>query len=217
MNNQCDATHLGENIIPGRRICWSAIFAGAFTGLGLGFLLQLYGIAIGLSAYSSSSSGGAVIAIGGFLGMLVGIIASMIAAGFVAGHLGRSCYSHCHDGVIYGFLTWSLALVLSAILLFPLTYYTSAYTKALSPTVEVTNTLPHSIAIKSDANSTQGTMKTYPNIKTTPTALTGSSWILFLLFFIGAISSCVGACWGASCKQECPAKSDKTPSSPTLR
>ena len=38
-------------------ICWSAIFAGAFVGVGLGFLLHLFGSAIGLSAYSSNSTG----------------------------------------------------------------------------------------------------------------------------------------------------------------
>ncbi|MBA2650910.1 MAG: hypothetical protein H0U73_01370, partial [Tatlockia sp.] len=39
------------------KISWSAIFSGALIGLGLGFLLQLFGIAIGLSAYHSTSAG----------------------------------------------------------------------------------------------------------------------------------------------------------------
>ena len=74
-------THLHSSI------CWSAIIAGAFVGVGLGFLLHLFGIAISLSAYSSSTNGAAeTLAIGGFIGIVIGVIVSMGAAGFVAGY-----------------------------------------------------------------------------------------------------------------------------------
>ena len=33
-------------------------------------------------------------------------------------------------------------------------------------------------------------------------SLTGLSFSVFALFFIGAVSSCIGACWGMSCKRE---------------
>lgn len=205
MNNQ---SHLSsaESLNSMPRLSWSAIFAGAFTGVGLNFLLQLYGIAIGLSAYSSSSFGATKIAIGGLLGLLVGVIAAMVAAGFVAGYLGKFYHCYCHGGIIYGFLTWSMGLVLSAVLIFPFTHYASAYTRALSPSVEITNALPHPIEIKPDTStpSMKETGGTKPSIKVTPSALTGSSWVIFLLFFIGALSSCAGACWGMSCKKSCP-------------
>jgi hypothetical protein len=208
MNNQ---SHLSasDSLTPIPRLSWSAIFAGAFTGVGLNFLLQLYGIAIGLSAYSSSPSGGATtIAIGGFLGLIVGVIAAMIAAGYVTGYLGKFYHCYCHGGIIYGFLTWSMALVLSAVMLFPFTHYASAYTRALSPSVEVTNALPHPIQIKPDtSSSTKEGGGTKPAIKVTPSTLTGSSWVIFVLFFIGALSSCIGACWGLSCKKACPPES----------
>ncbi|KTD36175.1 hypothetical protein Lnau_1159 [Legionella nautarum] len=203
MDNQYDAVK-SKSI---SHICWSAVFAGAFIGLGLSFLLQIYGMAISLSAYNSSSAGVTTIAIGGFLGFLVGTIAAFVAAGFVSGYLGRFHYNHCHGGIIYGFLTWSMALVLSAIMWLPFSHYTSSYVKALSPNVEITNALSQPVEIKPNTNTISKNEPTeaHSKVKITPTTLIGSSWLLFILFFIGALSCCIGACWGMACKKKCTA------------
>ncbi|TAL62858.1 MAG: hypothetical protein EPN84_05880 [Legionella sp.] len=180
-----------------KRVCWSAIFAGVLVGLGLGFLLHLYGVALSLSVYSSSSDGASVIAIGGLLAMIVGIIASMGIAGFVAGHLGRFHYHGVHGGVLYGFITWSLILVLTAVIAGPMGYYFSSYSKSLSHPVG----LQAASVVVSDSNGTVTTTKTKKTTtvqsnSVTPTELAWGGWILFGLFFIGAFSSCVGACCG---------------------
>lgn len=187
------------------KICWSAIFAGAFIGLGLGFLLHLYSGAISLSAYSSSQSGASVIAIGGFLGLLIGTIVSMIAAGFVSGYLGRYHYCHISGGIIYGFITWSLALIMSVLLAGAMMQYISMYTYGLqnpvvqnTPKVEITNQDTDSnVPVPTHQNTTKENAK-----KVTPTDLAWSGWIVFILFFIGALSSCIGAIWGMHCKRE---------------
>ncbi|KTC93863.1 MULTISPECIES: hypothetical protein [Legionella] len=213
MNN--DLTHSKCDFSP--HISWSAIFSGAFIGVGLGFLLQLYGVAIGLSVFNASPNGTTAIAIGGLIGFLIGVIISMGSAGFVAGYLGRSHHCHCHGGVIYGFLTWSIALLLSALMIMPLSHYTSAYTKNLAPTISVDQSSPQPIAITSSANSSSSNMameNNQTNVKVTPNTLTGSSWIMFMLFFIGAISSCIGACMSMKCKQVCheaPTESTQRP------
>jgi hypothetical protein len=179
---------------------WSAIFAGAIIGVGLGFLLHLFGIAIGLSAYSASSSGAQAIAIGGVLGILIGVIVSMAAAGYVAGYLGRFKQCYCHGGIIYGFVTWSMALLLSALLVIPLTHYTSMYKYSLASSI-VTKA-----AGSSDATPTPGepqvVSKGADTDVTTPSDLAWGGWLMFLLFFIGAISCCVGACWGLVCRKD---------------
>ncbi len=184
------------------RVCWSAIFAGTFVGLGLAFLLHLYGMAISLSAFSSSPTGASVIAIGGFLGMLVGVIASMATAGFVAGYLGRFHYHHIKGGIIYGFITWSLILLMSAIMAGPVMNYVSLNTNyatgsKLTDTskVNVTNE-PTSPRIKNNKNADS------PVVEITPTELAWSGWVIFALFFVGALSSCIGACCGMQCKRE---------------
>lgn len=191
------------------RVCWTAVFAGAFVGVGLGFLLHLYGVAISLSAFSSTQNGASVIAIGGALGMLVGVIASMAAAGFVAGYLGRFHYYRIHGGVIYGFITWSLIILMSALISGPLMNYVSLYGNSLSrsvivntPKVNVTNDSTEnnvSTPIIKHKNSTN-----QPVAEINPTQLAWGGWLVFLLFFVGAISSCIGATCGMRCKREDP-------------
>ena len=189
------------------RIAWSAIFSGALIGVGLGFLLHLFSAAIGLSAYSSSPDGAKVIAIGGILGLLVGVIASMGVAGFVAGYLGRYHYNHCNGGVIYGFLTWSMALLLSAIFVIPLTYYIAASNRDLAPSSVIAN--PVMQVTDDNATTTDLTSLNQNNEQRakqpTPTeknAMAWSAWIIFILFFIGALASCIGACYGMNCRRQ---------------
>jgi hypothetical protein len=180
-------------------LCWSAIFAGAFVGIGLGFLLHLFSVAIGLSAYSSGTDTGAqTILIGGMLGLLIGVIVSMGAAGYVAGYLGRLKHCYCHGGIIYGFVTWSMALVLSAVLIIPLTHYMSFYKYSLANTVVAKTSTSQNMS----SQAQQGNSATPLEDKATPKELAWSGWIMFVLFFIGAFASCLGACFGMICKRE---------------
>lgn len=189
------------------RICWSAVFAGAFVGLGLLFLLHLYGVAISLSVFNSANHG-AAIAIGGFLGMVIGVIAAMVAAGFVTGYLGRFHYYPLHGGVIYGFVTWSLIIFLSAIMIGPMQRYVLSYGNALSNTVvmkgEAVNSENEPVTNNSSSSS-QDEMKSNTNddsITITTAQQTWTGWIVFVLFFVGALSSCIGATCGMHCKRE---------------
>jgi len=56
-----------------KRISWTAIFVGAIVAVGLSFLLNLFGIAIGLSAFTLSTDGASVLAVGGLVGMIIGV------------------------------------------------------------------------------------------------------------------------------------------------
>ena len=182
------------------RICWSAIFIGAIVGVGLGFLLHLFAMAIGLSAYSSSSDGTYALAIGGVLGLLIGTIASMAAAGYVTGYLGGFHYSNIKWGVIYGFVTWSLALVLAAFLTVPMGSYLSLSTQALTNPnpVQVVDGSLGNTQVSAEARNTTGDGQ----VKVTTPDLAMSAWILFGMFFIGALSTCIGACCGIACKRD---------------
>jgi uncharacterized membrane-anchored protein YitT (DUF2179 family) len=181
---------------------WSAVFAGGLVGVGLGFLLHLFGIAIGLSAYSLNPNGAYIVTIGGLIGLIIGAIASMGAAGYVAGHLGTYHHCQCHGGIIYGFLAWSMVLVLSALLVMPMTRYVSYYKANLIPnhiaSVQAGIYSSHAVAtqnpVKSVANKVLGPV--------TPTDLAWGGWLLFSLFFIGALASCIGAYCGMCCKKE---------------
>jgi amino acid transporter len=178
------------------RVCWGAIIAGALVGLGLGFLLNLYATAISLSAFSSTTQGAYVIAMGGLIGMLIGVIVTTAASGFVAGYLGRYHYYPLSGGVLYGFITWSLVIFLSALLIGPMGRFVDDYKNNLTHTPTVTT---------SDARGMDTTRTTQENsrdnnkVTVTPTQLAWGGWLTFVLFFIGALSSCIGACCGIRC------------------
>ena len=184
------------------RICWSAIFAGAIVGVGLGFILHLFGFAMGLSAYQSATNGSTAVAMGGILGLLISVIVSMGIAGCVAGLLGRNHHCYCHGGVIYGFMTWSLSLILSAILFLPLIHYVGAYTKTLSHSVVQGKSLPST----GDTSTINSPIKSHDQentaSKATTTDLAWSGWLVFILFIAGAFSCCIGACYGMSFKRQ---------------
>ncbi|MBI2787014.1 MAG: hypothetical protein HYX60_12205 [Legionella longbeachae] len=182
------------------RVCWTAILAGSFVGVGLGFLLNLFGMAIGLSAYSSTPNGATAIALGGVIGLLIGAIAAMGTAGFVSGYLGRFHHCYCHGGVLYGFITWSLALILSVLLVIPMTNYVSFYEANINPSftpIEINNSVTgdNIVAGKQKVDKT-------PAVSVEAKHLAWSGWVLFILFFVGALSSCIGACYGMRCKKE---------------
>lgn len=182
----------------GSSLCWTAIFAGALVGLGLGFLLNLFGVAIGLSAYHSNQNE-TLIAIGGVVGLLIGVIIAMGVSGFVAGYAGRFRHCYCHWGVIYGFVTWSLTLILSALLVIPTMHYMALYEESLNPALVATEISKASEAKTSTTKEQAASTALNQTVKH-PASL---GWVVFILFFVGAFSSCLGACWGMRCKKEC--------------
>lgn len=143
-----------------------------------------------------SNDGATTVTIGGLIGLLIGSIVAMGLAGFTAGFLGHVVSPGL--GILYGFATWSLALLLTALLAMPLSNYVSAYTAALAPTVNVdTGT--------GKAQGNQLTVQSPANEATksaSPETLAWSGWIVFVLFTIGALSSCIGACGGIHCHRK---------------
>jgi MFS family permease len=184
-----------------KRISWSAIIIGALVGVGLGFLLNVFGIAIGLTAFTLSNAGALTLTIGGILGLIVGIIAAMGVAGYVAGYLGRLYAPRRNLGILYGFATWSLALILSAFLAAHLSDYVTSYSEGITKAQLVTQDSDSGVEPASQDNQPNAEVKN-ASLKVSPSDLAWSAFIVFALFFIGAVSSCVGASCGMVCKHE---------------
>ena len=193
------------HVHPFQRICWSAIFVGALVGVGLGFLLNLFSIAIGLSVVTINKEGAVALAIGGLIGVAIAVIASMITAGYAAGYLGRRYCPKRNLGILYGFITWSVALLLSATIMAHASQYVSAYAHTIAgPTVMIsspdTNGL-RTLTVES-TTSTVGKEQPVAKVIVSPGNLSCGAFILFGLFFIGALSTCVGACWAMTCERD---------------
>lgn len=182
-------------------LSWTAIFAGTLIAVGLSFLLNLFGVAIGLSAYTTSTVGITTLAIGEFFGMAIGIMVIMFFAGWVSGYLGRVHCVNRHFGTLYGLTTWCLTLVLSAVLV---SHFGDFVNKQHSAFINANETVlkmsPNAAASKS---SVETAIHTVAKMNTTQDSsrhdkeqaantMGKSLLLMFLLFFVGAITCSYG-------------------------
>lgn len=199
INERQVITEHSKKYCHSKYISWSAIIIGAFVAIGLSFLLNVFGLAISLSAFTTNA-GATTLAVGGFIGMLIGTIASMFVAGWVAGYLSRFFCFHRNLGVLYGFATWCLALILTLLLASSASHFISARYYSLSdPTGNIVHVTDNASAPIVSQQTTAHSNSNINNTQTTvnaPKALALSLFIMFILFFIGALSSCFGGYFG---------------------
>lgn len=173
-------------------LSWTAVVAGALVGIGLTFLLNLFGVAIGLTAYSTSIEGTTSLAIGGFIGMAIGIMASMFVSGWVSGYLGRKTCLYPHLGVLYGFSSWSLSLIIMVVLAGSASeFMTMQYDKVTNPSI-LLNKISSTTSTMTVTEQTKNTTVATINNEKAAKMVGKSLFLIFILFFIGAITSAFG-------------------------
>lgn len=180
-------------------ISWTAIIVGALIGIGLSFLLNLFSVAIGLSIFTVSADGLVSLAVGGFLGLVIGAVVSMFLAGFTSGWLGRSHCGKHNLGILYGFTTWSLALVMTVLLTSHVGRYIASYSNFVSNPATIIVTTNENAPMVSES-PISGAMTVNAEKATNTIGL--GAFVVFILFFISAVSSCVGAYWAMNCKDD---------------
>lgn len=166
-----------KNIIEGKCLAGRPIIAGALLAVGFSFLLNLFSVAIGLTAFTTDSQGVETLALGGLIATALGIVVSMFVSGWVAGYLGNR---HCvggHLGALYGFLVWCVALILMMFFAEYMMRYVVFYTHFISGTL---NTLPSA-----------GSVAALSNVGA-QTKIVISSYIVFSLFFLSAFACSLG-------------------------
>lgn len=161
---------------------WKPVLAGALTAIGLTFLLNLFSVAIGLTAYTTSSDGVESLAMGGLLGTAIGIVASMFASGWLAGYLGQRYCSKGHLGAFYGFLAWCVALIAGVFLAAHMQQYISFYNHFISGTSADT--------VASVVVANKKAIAVIQNIQVNKLVI--STYVLFILFFLSALASSLG-------------------------
>ncbi len=163
-------------------LAWKPVIAGALVAIAFTFLLNLFSVAIGLTAFTTDSQGIEKLALGGLIATAIGIIASMFAAGWIAGYLGRRYCVDRHLGALYGFLTWSVALIIGILIATYAQHYITFYTHFLSGTTNVI-----------EINSTGTAMNLSANVNNVAAKnLIISTYIIFILFFLSAFACCLG-------------------------
>lgn len=169
MINEHDKLHSHEC----KCFTWKPIIAGALTAIGLSFLLNLFSVAIGLTAFTTNSEGVENLALGGLIATALGVVASMFAAGWIAGYLGNRYCTKRHLGALYGFLTWCVALLGMVFIADHIQSYINLYTHFISGT--------SNMPISQTTSNTPST-----------TSVVISTYIVFVLFFLSAFASSLG-------------------------
>lgn len=174
-------------------ISWGAIITGALVAVGLGFLLNVFSMAIGLSTFTNKT-GALTLAIGGFIGMLIGTIASQYFAGWVSGYIARGCcIKNQRVGVLYGLATWCLALVLTVV-------FASYFAQFIFVSLHSMFTPGFAVMNAVGNKSAEMASMVAPNLDIS-TKMGISLFLTFVLFFVGAVASCIGGYCGIKCKE----------------
>lgn len=183
-----------------KHISWSAIIVGALVGIGLNFLFNLFCASIGLAVITTTKDGATALAIGGFIGLLISVIVAMFVAGMTAGYLARPFCFKRNLGVLYGFTTWSFALVLTVFFAAHMSHFVTSYTNYIynrPATVNVVN--------NDTSPAVSGTTQTNPadvtvNTQKAVNDVGYAAFLVFVLFFVGALSCSLGGHCGMGCK-----------------
>lgn len=173
-------------------VSWSAIILGALVGVGLSFLINLFGLAIGLTAFVTKDDTTSL-AIGGFVGLIIGGVAAMFVAGWVSGYLARPACPKRHLGELYGFATWCLTLVFSIWLATGISDFVNRANYTVNPHGQsvMTTVNPNAPSATTAAGGTEGSQVTV-NTANTVNPISVSIFATFFLFFIGALASAFG-------------------------
>jgi hypothetical protein len=110
-----DAVEVGGGWLGARpRVSWGAVFAGAFSALGLWLLLYVFGLAIGLSTIDTSRAG-SLKSSGMFTGIwgLVAPILALFVGGLVSGRLSGTFARGL--GGAHGLVVWGLTAAAGAV------------------------------------------------------------------------------------------------------
>lgn len=186
-----------------KRISWSAIAAGSLVGVGLGFLLNMFGMAIGLSAFSMTNEGMTSLAAGGLLGLVISTVIAMYCAGLTAGCLGKLYVPKRNLGIVYGFVTWSVTLILTALITTHVGHYVDTYSTTVvnRDSVVVYQDKAQSPKASHVAHEEKQQVAAV-NPKEASGGMAIMTFIVFALFFIGAFACCLGAHHGMKCCKE---------------
>lgn len=184
-----------------RCVSWSAIISGALVGIGLTFLLNLFCVAIGLAVVTTNTEGVTSLAIGGFIGLLISIIVAMFSAGSVAGYLARPYCFKRHLGILYGFLAWCLALVLGVLLAGSMTEFSTSYRNYVNNGPDAVRVVNNNVT-PAVTSTTRGnaTTEVTVNAQKVVNNVGYAAFLVFVLFFIGALSSSLGGYCGMTCR-----------------
>jgi hypothetical protein len=224
MNNEHSGTTLHQNTgnYPFKRISWSAVFVGALISVGLGFLLNLFVMALGLSLVRTTPEGVMAVAGGGYWSLLIGTVAIMFTSGWAGGYLGRPYCPERNLGMLYGFTVWSVGLILMILFASGMNRHVMTYADSITksnfsqttkqsantqsertstptlnaPSLTDNGMMDANVQQNNISNNPYGNSVVNPNAQQATNKIGALSLLIFSLFFVGALATCYGGYYG---------------------
>ncbi|ASQ45598.1 hypothetical protein [Legionella clemsonensis] len=172
-------------------LSWTAIFSAAIIGVGLNFLLNLFSLGLGISSFSIDLQGKTSLSFAGFICFCISSIIAMFFTGWFAGKLSPPMLQGRLWGAFYGFLAWSLLLIITVLIITNMIQFLAFHSNFTSNLVSVKLTHSAPMLTETIAHITKSSPLSF-NIETTKKVLTLNAMLTFILFFLGALSSCIG-------------------------
>ncbi|OCH98150.1 hypothetical protein A8135_13415 [Legionella jamestowniensis] len=119
----------------------------------------------------------------------------MFFTGWFAGRLSPPFLQGKLWGAFYGFLAWSLLLIITVILITNMIQFLAFHSNFTANLVSIKLTHSSPMLTETTAHLTKKSPLSF-NIETTQKVLTLNAMLTFILFFLGALSSCIGGFLG---------------------
>ena len=145
-----------------------------------------------MTTISTNSAGNTTLAIGGFAGLLIGAIACMFFSGWLAGYIARPSYKGINVGGVYGFSAWCLALLITILTASSVGKFITGSSYALSNPSAFSEMRVNQPDTFSGAITSTSTNNQINNPTKFINAAGIGTFIVFILFFVGALSSTIG-------------------------
>lgn len=193
-----------NHFYPNLSISWTALGIGSLLIVGLSYLMRLFTVGVGLSSYSTTTSGTVAFAITGFVCLIILSYLLLFLAGWVTGLISSVHSEKRWLGLLHGFAAWCLALVIMGAFVAP------------NHPFFIAQRFPHSVNVFAPANTlnspTLPLTTTAPQNQNTVQAITSPAnpvntlgigmLATFFIFLSGVLGSSLGGYYGALCSHK---------------
>lgn len=177
-------------------LSWQAIIAGGVAGVGANFLLNLLSFSIGVTVFTTTTQDILSFSIPCFSLFFISAVMAMFFTGWVAGFLSNTQKPR-NWGMLYGFLAWCVSLIITILIITNAiqfaTFHSNFTSRPNQVAIRITSQFPMQLEQPTIKNSKPAAAM---NAELATKIISLNGFVTFILFLIGAISSCLGGYLG---------------------
>lgn len=193
-----------NHFYPNLSISWTALGVGSLLIVGLSYLMRLFTVGVGLSAYTTTTSGTMAFAITGFVCLIILSYLLLFLAGWITGLISSVYSDKRWLGLLHGFAAWCLALVIMGAFVAPNHPFFIAQrfphsVNVMAPANTLNSpTLPLTTTVSQNQNTVQAITSPANPINTLGIGMLAT----FFIFLSGILGSSLGGYYGVICSNK---------------